>query len=103
MVDRSEWSILQKDFAFPRQRKCKGSSTGEEDSVLHKEPLTDADWKLLLAYFADAGTTRHQAVQLRLVSRNASFLFSRNRNTIVALRKDALQSSIVVQLLLLCH
>ena len=31
--------------------------SGEEASVLHKEPLTDADWKLLHAYFADAETT----------------------------------------------
>ena len=66
--------------------------SGEEASVLHKEPLTDADWKLLHAYFADAETTLDAIKLCRYVWFYVTLHFCfRGTEIQVALKKDALQ------------
>ena len=66
--------------------------SGEEASVLHKEPLTDADWKLLHAYFADAETTLDAIKLCRYVWFYVTLHFCfRGTEMQVALKKDALQ------------
>ena len=66
--------------------------SGEEASVLHKEPLTDADWKLLHAYFADAETTLDTIKLCRYVWFYVTLHFCfRGTEIQVALKKDALQ------------
>ena len=66
--------------------------SGEEASVLHKEPLTDANWKLLHAYFADAETTLDAIKLCRYVWFYVTLHFCfRGTEIQVALKKDALQ------------